>query len=574
MPGIIDLNVCFNSDPLIDQDEVTPELALSSYSGNSSSVTSVSSELWEGYDCGTRAAIAGGVTTVLESPTLRYYNMHSVSQVQAKIRSMADATLYCDIGLLGYLSPDNLAEAIDMKETGIFGFKAFLIPPAIDFPCLEEQDIQGALEAVTEANLPLFIHPEKTSERYLYMSSPFRKISEEERREKNSIPSYCFAGAFPEELNPSSSEQSPLSLNSTPQPKFGNPFRPSPVDEKTLERLIRKNQDFMGPLVKAEMNTYSESGSTLFTAFPKISEFLISPNTPERFIQAARYSQMSFKNRAEPQRVKQRPPPITCEKKQKANENTDYAVLVANCPPHWENNGVAIILTKLKQSSQARVHIMNISSASAVQALKKSRQDDSELYITWETSSIYLQFSSGDVSTGDTRFKTNPPIRDVDNQHSLKDLLKFSSIDCVSSYHRPVKPSLKFLTKGDFQRAMNGTCSIGFTLQSTWAALKTKREALCKLAKVLCENPANIAGLKHKGSIEVGKHADLVVWDPYTTIEVGFEEVFYRHPQVSPFLGRQLPGIVHRVFLRGQSAYCPPYFNPLGKVLLCEDSSQ
>jgi dihydroorotase-like cyclic amidohydrolase len=548
MPGIVDLNVSFNPDSY--SDELVSETLVSSGSASSLSTAS-SSEAWEGYACGTKAAIAGGVTTVLESPTLRYLNSHSGSEVRSKLRSLGEATLYCDVGVLGYLSLENLGEVLEMKEAGVVGFKAYMIPPALDFPYLKDEDISTVLGAVVETDLPLFIHPEKTSERFLYMSSPFRKISENDRSQKQ-IPSTSFAAAFPEELNPSSTEMSPISLNTTPQRYIGE-VQASPADERTLELLIRRHQDFIGPLAAAEMSTYHKSGSTVFSVLPNISEFLLDRKTPERFPQGRKIT---------------RPPLISCEKlEKKESGSSDYAVLLANCPTHWESNGVSAIVTALLRNRGARVHMSNMSSASAVQELKNARKEHLELYLTWETASVYLQFSSLDVSTGDTRFKTNPPVRDRTNQKHLKNLLNFNSIDTVSSYHRPVKPSLKFLQKGDFQRAMNGIASVGFTLQSTWAALKQKREALGKLSQVLCENPAQIAGLREKGSIEVGKHADLVVWEPEAEIDVGFEEVFYRHPQVSPYLGLQLPGKVHRVYLRGTAVFSPPHFLPAGKVL-------
>lgn len=570
MPGLVELNASFNPDPYAGTEDVTPENVFSATSDSSSCVTSVSSEVWEGYDCGTRAAVSGGVTTVIESPTLRYMNLNTASQVNSKLKSMADATLYCDIGLLGYLSAENLSEAYDMKEAGVVGFKAYLIPPAPGFPYVKEEDLFPTLETVAETNLTLFLHPEKTSERYLFMSSPFRKTSNEDRSVNDKVPSYCFAGAFPEELNPSSSEVSPISLNSTPQ-RSEERCRVSPADERTLERQIKRHSDYMGPLVHAEIMTYTESGCTRFSEFP--TNYLSpTPKTPVRSVSvgfnAASPTRSVISIQVPNSRLK-RPPPIKCEKDRKQSESSDYSMLLANCPSHWEANGVSLVVAGMKKSMEAKVHVCNLSSATAIQSLKKARRDTQDLCLTWETSSFYLYFSSLDVSTGDTRFKANPPIRDEKNKHLMRDLLKLNSIDSVSSYHCPIKPSLKFLHKGDFQRAMNGISSIGLSLQITWEAFKLRRGSLCKLAKVLCETPAQIAGLAKKGSIAVGKHADLVVWDPYETVSIGFEEVFYRHPQVSPFLGRELPGRVHKVFLRGSPIYAPPYFSPLGKVLQC-----
>lgn len=74
-----------------------------------------------------------------------------------------------------------------------------------------------------------------------------------------------------------------------------------------------------------------------------------------------------------------------------------------------------------------------------------------------------------------------------------------------------------------FRRAVNGISSIGYGLQAVWTRLAeevrgsaTERVYFSLLANWMSKVPAEILGLSNvKGEIAPGKHADLVIWDPY-----------------------------------------------------------
>jgi allantoinase len=67
------------------------------------------------------------------------------------------------------------------------------------------------------------------------------------------------------------------------------------------------------------------------------------------------------------------------------------------------------------------------------------------------------------------------------------------------------------------------------------------------------------------GKIEVGKDADLVVWDPDQSFTVNEAQIFHKH-KVTPYLGKTLKGVVKTTFVRGQKVYESGKFNgPLGK---------
>ncbi len=76
------------------------------------------------------------------------------------------------------------------------------------------------------------------------------------------------------------------------------------------------------------------------------------------------------------------------------------------------------------------------------------------------------------------------------------------------------------------------------------------------LAKVLCENPAKIIGVdSKKGSLEIGKQADLLVFDPSVSISIEDKHIKNRYPEVCIYRGKILQGIVEETYLRGEHIF-------------------
>ena len=84
---------------------------------------------------------------------------------------------------------------------------------------------------------------------------------------------------------------------------------------------------------------------------------------------------------------------------------------------------------------------------------------------------------------------------------------------------------------------------------------------IIRLAKWLSLYPAKILGIDNKrGSIEKGKFADLIIWNPRQKFRV---QNNYDYSDTSPFLNQELLGKIHRVYLRGKIAYDNEAF-PIG----------
>ncbi len=76
---------------------------------------------WEGFATATRAAAAGGVTTILDMPLNSVPATTTLAALDLK-RSVAQGQAYVDVGFWGGAVPDNLADLAALHEAGVFGF--------------------------------------------------------------------------------------------------------------------------------------------------------------------------------------------------------------------------------------------------------------------------------------------------------------------------------------------------------------------------------------------------------------------------------------------------------------------
>jgi allantoinase len=133
MPGIIDAHVHINEPGRAD---------------------------WEGFDTATRAAAAGGVTTLIEMPLNASPVTTTVGHFEQKIAA-AEGKLHVHCGFYGGLVPENYAALPDLMRAGVFGIKCFLTHSGIDeFPNVSESDLVRAMPLIEKTGLPLLVHAE------------------------------------------------------------------------------------------------------------------------------------------------------------------------------------------------------------------------------------------------------------------------------------------------------------------------------------------------------------------------------------------------------------------------------
>jgi allantoinase len=115
---------------------------------------------WEGFEHATRAAAAGGVTTLVDMPLNSIPATTSVEALEAK-RSAAQGRCYVDVGFWGGVVPDNVADLEPLARAGVLGYKAFLSPSGVDeFSHVTQDDLLAAAPVLARQGLPLLVHAE------------------------------------------------------------------------------------------------------------------------------------------------------------------------------------------------------------------------------------------------------------------------------------------------------------------------------------------------------------------------------------------------------------------------------
>ncbi|MEV2209991.1 allantoinase AllB [Streptomyces sp. NPDC050997] len=115
---------------------------------------------WEGFWTATRAAAAGGITTLVDMPLNSLPPTTTVDHLRTK-RDVAADKAHIDVGFWGGALPDNVKDLRPLHEAGVFGFKAFLSPSGVDeFPHLGRHQLAQSLAEIASFDGLLIVHAE------------------------------------------------------------------------------------------------------------------------------------------------------------------------------------------------------------------------------------------------------------------------------------------------------------------------------------------------------------------------------------------------------------------------------
>jgi allantoinase len=115
---------------------------------------------WEGFQTATRAAAAGGYTTLVDMPLNCLPETTTVAALEQK-RASARGECFVDWAAWGGAVADNQQHILPLARAGVLGFKCFLIYPGCDgFTMIDQQQLEAALPFIAESGLPLLVHAE------------------------------------------------------------------------------------------------------------------------------------------------------------------------------------------------------------------------------------------------------------------------------------------------------------------------------------------------------------------------------------------------------------------------------
>ncbi|ADV84230.1 allantoinase AllB [Terriglobus saanensis] len=228
-----------------------------------------------------------------------------------------------------------------------------------------------------------------------------------------------------------------------------------------------------------------------------------------------------------------------------------YATYLASRPDEAELDAIAFLIG-LCRKYRFKLHIVHLATALALPMLREAKAEG--LPITVETCPHYLHLSAEEIADGATEFKCAPPVRSAANREGLWEGLREGVIDLVATDHSPCPPEMKKFG-GRFDEAWGGIASLSTALSVMWTEAEARGFSLTDIARWMSAAPATLAGLESKvGAIAMGRHANFVRFAPQSARFIEKNCLHYRH-KVSPYLGKNLRGVVKTTVLRGVPAY-------------------
>ena len=210
------------------------------------------------------------------------------------------------------------------------------------------------------------------------------------------------------------------------------------------------------------------------------------------------------------------------------------------------------------RAADAPVHVVHLSSADALRHVREAKALG--LPVSAETCPHYLALTEERYEASDelevAKVVISPPLRTAADRDAMWAGLAAGDLDLIATDHVPDRAAVE---KGDalrgvaFDRISNGAPGIETLLAIAYAeGVARGRLTVERLVDVLATTPARRFGLARKGAIEVGRDADLVLFDASARRAIWAADLHHTS-DYTPYEGFEVAGTVRSVFVRGRT---------------------
>ena len=205
-------------------------------------------------------------------------------------------------------------------------------------------------------------------------------------------------------------------------------------------------------------------------------------------------------------------------------------------------------LLELVRATGARVHACRLSSAGAVELIRKAKADG--LPVTADVAVHHLHLCDRDLGYFDSHCRLVPPLRAQRDRDALAAGLADGTLDCACSDHAPVDDDGKHVPFGEAEPGATGL-ELLLPLTLKWGA--ERKLPLAGILARITSAPARILGVE-SGRIAEGAPADLAIFDPSAPYYVTAHNLKSQGKN-TPFVGYELSGRVRYTIVAGNVVY-------------------
>jgi dihydroorotase len=165
---------------------------------------------------------------------------------------------------------------------------------------------------------------------------------------------------------------------------------------------------------------------------------------------------------------------------------------------------------RLARETGGHLHVAHISTKKALDAVRRAKREG--VKVTCEVTPHHFVLIDEHVGQYNTNYKMCPPLRSEEDRDAMVRGLLDGTIDCIATDHAPHAFHEK---QQEFERAPMGITGLETALPIALQVLHHHNGLpLRRIVELLSTNPAKIVGLKGRGTLATGSHADVTLFDP------------------------------------------------------------